>query len=336
MGSNGRIYQVNLGELVENYIWGRYKHDTSFIKRLFLRRSNHLFDIRWGYVDFKHAAYPENKKQQTIQPTASEGSISERAPSGTDVSDIDGQMENLVPQDGKSNKRDIELYYSIYENETDTPQKYTFTASRETTSSTKFELQENYTLGAETNLEINLAEIVKIGGKVSGEYSITETKAEEFTKTLSWNINTEIEVPSRNKVKASLLVYEIPTKTSFVVKTTISIPTGNLPVTIRRKDGKEVHTEWINDLGVLFDADYINRSTVKIIEKKIVKDDGDEVIDNQIILTTRGVCRNISFMNQYVKVECIGIERQPEPVADDKDKADDTVSVSGDEETREP
>jgi hypothetical protein len=306
--------------LIENYTWKCYKHDKGFLKGLFLRRSNYVFDIRWGYVDFKHETNPDEKKQQTGQSSTKDTTKIGEASADEGASGIDAQVKDLVPQANQANKKDVELYFSEYENETGTPQKYTFTATRQTTTSTRFELQESYKIGAETNLEINLAEIVKIGAKMSGEFSVTKTKAEEFSKTLTWNIDTEIVVPSWNKAKASLYVYEIPTKADFVVKTTISLPTGNLPVTIRRvKDGKEVHTEWINDLDVLFDEDYKNRSSVEVIPLRVIKDNGDEVMENHIVLTTRGVCKNVSFKNQHVKVECKKIKGAPKSATDNKD-----------------
>ncbi|XP_053391227.1 uncharacterized protein LOC128554040 [Mercenaria mercenaria] len=299
MTSGDKIYQVNLEELVEDYTWRCYKRDQGFFRKLFLRRSDYVFDIRWGYVDFKHVTNPDDKKTNAEQSTAGEIDTGEGTSTDKHDSTIDAQIRGLVSQIDATNKKDMELYFSEYENETSTPQTYTFTAARATTTTTKIEMQENYTLGAETNLEINLAEIVKIGGSVSGSFSVTETKAEEFSKTLSWNIDTQINVPSWNKAKASLYVYEIPSKSKFLVKTTMSLPRGQLPVTIRRrKDGKEVHIEWICDLAVLFDEDYRNRSSVKI-DKTVIMDNGDKVIENQIVLTTRGICRNVSFKNQH-------------------------------------
>ncbi|XP_053399342.1 uncharacterized protein LOC123557053 [Mercenaria mercenaria] len=317
MTKGDRIYQVNLKELVEDYTWRCYKRDQGFFRKRFLRRSHYVFDIRWGYVDFKHVTNRDDKKSNVEQSTAFGTDTSEGTISDTQETAIDAEMREHVSQIDETNKKDIELYFSEYENRTSTPQTYTFTAARTTTKSTKFEIQENYTLGAETNLEINLAEVVKIGGSVSGSVSVTETKAQEFLKTLSWNLDTQINVPSWNKAKASLYVYEIPSKSKFLVKTTISLPARDLPVTIRRvKDGKEVHTEWISDLAVLFDDDYIKRSSVEIVPQKVKDNYGDDVIENQVVLTTRGICRIVSFQNQHVKVECQKIDGAPKDGTD--------------------
>ena len=324
---DGPIYQINLEELVENYTWQQYKSDKTFFKKLFLRRSDYVFDIRWGYADFKHVTNP--KKQQDGQSTTEDKKDTARASDEAEGSTIDDQVKEIVKKANQANKKDVELYFSEYENASDIPQKYIFTATRETTSTTRFELQECYTLGAETNLEINLGEIVKIGGNISGEFSVTETKAEEFTKTLTWNIDTEISVPKWNKAKASLYVYEIPTKSDFVVQTTLSLPQRHLPVTIRRvKDGKEVHREWIKNLEILFDDK--TRKYIEVVPERYVDENGDDRIGSQIVLTTRGMCKNVSFKNQHVKVECKPIPGAPVPETDkDQTKRNDSVELAG-------
>lgn len=302
--SSDKIIQLNLEEVIEDYVWRMFKKGRGFLKRFFLRRSDYVFDIRWGYIDFKHVTIPD-KKQQKSRQTASGQSTSEQDSGDNQASAIDAEVSNKVPTvSEEAGKTDIELYFSEYENQTSEPQKYTFKASRQTTATTKVELQETYTLGAKTNLEINFAEIVKFGAEVNASYSLTETKAEEFSRTLTWDIDTEIQVPKFHKAKASLYVYEVPSKSTFVVKTTLSLPSGPLPVIIRRaKDGREVKTRWILDLGILF-KDYERSSTIKVVPQKIIMENGNEVMENQIVLTTRGVCRNVSFKNQHVLVEC--------------------------------
>lgn len=303
MTNGEKVYQVNLEELIQDYTWRCYKGDQGFLTRLFLKRHNFQFDIRWGYIDFKHVTNP--KKKSTEEDSTAVKARTEQTTNNGQESAIDVALRAIPPTVDEANKEGTELYFSEYENKTGETQTYKFTTTRETTTSTRVEMQENYTLGAETNLEVNLGAIVKFGGSVSGSCSVTETKAEEFTKTLTWNIDTEIKVPSWNMAKASLYVYEIPSKSNFVVQTTIRLPTGKLPVSIRRvKDDKEVHIEWISDLGVLFDTAYRKRSSVKIIPQRVIRDDGDEKMENIVVLTTRGICRNVSWKNQHVKVEC--------------------------------
>ena len=62
-----------------------------------------------------------------------------------------------------ADRKNVELYLCEYENKTDDEQTHKFSTSRETTTTTKVEFQENYTIGAETNVEVDLG-FVKAGG----------------------------------------------------------------------------------------------------------------------------------------------------------------------------
>ena len=277
-----RIDQINLQELVENYIWNKFKNDTGFPKKFFLCKSRYYCDVRWGHVEFSHKTSAEER-----------------------------------PKTPLTKQRDVQLYCSEYENKTSHVQSYTFSTSRETTATTKVELQENYTIGAETNLEINFGEVVKFGGGVSGSMSITDTKGEEFSKTVSWNIDTVIKVPSWNKATASLHVFEEPSILDFTVETTVSLaaPSRSLPVTIRRRSNDEkVKTYWIENIECLFSEKLTecDPPKVKLETRRIGETDTAEVV---AILTTRGMCRNQAWQNQHVEVECEPMEGAPSPTS---------------------
>lgn len=313
-----RIIEVNLEQLVENYTWGCYKRNKGCFEKLFLRRSDYFFDIRWEYVDFKHVTNPEEDLQQSNN---GKNDTADTATADKDDSCIAEQLKDIVPPSTDEDfKKDVELYNSEYRNATGIGQKYAFTATRDTTSSTKFEIQEGYSLGLKTNLEINIAKIVKLRGGTSETVSVTEKNTEEFKKTLTWNVNTEIAVPPWNIAKASLYVYEIPTKSKFVVKTLVSLPTGRFPVSIRRiKDSKEVHRELITNLSCLLDDDYIKNSSVELVPKRVVTDTGRELLLNDILLTTSGICKSVSFKNQHVNVECEDIKRPAQSITTQTD-----------------
>ncbi|XP_052794670.1 uncharacterized protein LOC128227834 isoform X1 [Mya arenaria] len=274
-----KVYQVNLQEFIEEYAWDCFKQDIGFIRRLFNRKSKFYFDIRWGYLDFSHRT--ESKER---------------------------------PVTGNVNQKNEELYYSEYDNKTSTQQNYTFSTSRETTATTSIELQENYTIGAETNLEVDLAGIVKFGGGVNGSLSVTETKSQEFSKTLTWNIDTNIVVPRWNRARATLLVYEQPSILDFTVTTTLSLPKKTLPVSLRRKrDDKIVKTYYITNLNAIF-AEYNKKYAtdedriVKIETRPVEGSAIDEVI---AVITSHGTCKNVSWKKQHVKVQCTPIEGAP-------------------------
>lgn len=272
--SENNVAQVNLEKIVSDYAWSIYLRDIGCCGRLFRSQSNYTFDIQWGYIDFKHKTILDQSK---------------------------------IPEYVKPEKIETELFFSEYENKTQVEQSYKFTTSRTTSNTTRFEMQKGYTLGTSLNLEVSLGEMVQIGGALSGTYSVTKTKAEEFAKTQTWNIDTEVIVPTMNKAKAKLFVYEVDSKTNFVVETTIQAKdVEGLPVTIRKvKDGKEVDTIWIDDLGCLFSDEYIERSRGMIEKREVeVLRRNRKWIETVIILKSYGVCKNALFVNQHVIVEC--------------------------------
>ncbi|WAQ98446.1 hypothetical protein MAR_022819 [Mya arenaria] len=253
------VYQINLQEFIEEFVWDCFKHDIGLIRGIFNKKSKFYFDIRWGYLDFSHKTKSEERQ-------------------------VTGNM----------NQRNEELYYSEYDNKSNMQQSYTFSTSRQTTATTRIEMQENYTIGATTNLEVDLAGIVKFGGGVNGSLS-----------TLTWNIDTNIVVPPWNRACARLFVYEQPSILDFTVTTTLSLPKTSLPVSIRRKqDDKLVKTYYITNLNAIF-AKYNQKyendkdKIVKIEARPVEGSEIDEVI---VKITSRGTCKN---------VQCTPIEGAP-------------------------
>jgi len=47
-------YQINLQQLIEDYVWGEFRGDMFALRRPFTRRRHYEFDIRWGFMDFTH------------------------------------------------------------------------------------------------------------------------------------------------------------------------------------------------------------------------------------------------------------------------------------------
>ncbi|KAH3707871.1 uncharacterized protein LOC127858638 [Dreissena polymorpha] len=267
-------FQLDLQELVENYVWDCFTQDLGCIKRLFHRRHKYYFDIRWGFVDFSHVT--TTKERATIRT---------------------------------ADNRRTELYFSHFDNKSNTPQMYTFSTERSTTATTSIEMQENYTIGSEANLEINLADVVKVGGGVNGSLSVTDTKCEEFSETLTWNINTEITVPAWNTARATLYVYEEPSVMDIQVTTTISLPKGSLPVSIRRtKDDKVVKTYWITNLKCIFTDKHEEDGLVRFSNVNVPGSEIDEVV---AVIESRGVCKNVSWKNQHVEVQCALMDDAP-------------------------
>lgn len=284
-------YQIDIKELVEKYIWKRFKEESSFVQKIFHRKSKYYLDIRWGYIDFAH----ETKYRER---------------------EINTNRDNVK----------IELYFSEYENKTAEDQIYKFSTSRTTTATTKIELQQNYTLGAKTNIEVDLG-IAKIGGGVDGSMAITETEGQEFSQTLTWNIDTEIKVPSWNHAKATLHVTEMPVVVDFTVTTRMKLKTGSLPVSVRCKQSNRiVKTFWIENLTAIFPKGYQDKYG-DIVKEHREKHEGVELLDVQMLLTTYGICRMTSWKNQHVEVVCRPINKDTNVPAKQGNKSHDVEPI---------
>lgn len=204
---------------------------------------------------------------------------------------------------GDNKHNDVELYSCEYENKTDDEQIHRFSTSRETAATTRIELQENYTLGADTNIEVNIG-CVKMGGKVNGGLSVTKINGQEYSKSLTWSIDTEIKVPAKQRAIAKLHVNEYRVVTDFTVKTTVTLPKKKMPVSIRRiSDNKLIYTVWIQNIDAIFDLKFLKRAE-DVIEVIDIPNEAEKKTYIGLILKSRGTCNNVSFRNQNVTVEC--------------------------------
>lgn len=113
--------------------------------------------------------------------------------------------------------------------------------------------------------KVNIADVVTIGGGVNGSLSVTETKAQDFSTTLAWNINTEIVVKPWSRALATLKVDEQPAIIDFTVRTRLSLPKGKLPVMVRRKGRHRIlYTHYIHEGGLnQIVEEYINKQKDK-------------------------------------------------------------------------
>lgn len=268
--SKPRLYQVNLKDHIEKYAWKRFRGIQGFFKTTFMCKSRYYVDIRWGYLQFDH--------KTTEHPRPKSGSDADR--------------------------KNVELYLCEYENKTDDEQTHKFSTSRETTTTTKVEFQENYTIGAETNVEVDLG-FVKAGGGVSGGLSVTNTEGQEYSETLTWNIDTEIKVPAKQKATAKLHVYEDPTISDFEVETTVTLPKKQLPVAIRRiSDDKLIgNTICIQNIDAIFEREYLTKAK-HLIEVIEIEDQEAGKTRVGLKLKSHGTAQSISFKNQNITVEC--------------------------------
>lgn len=301
MASSGeQYYSVNIEEILTDYTWKRFRMTKPFLRRPFLRKQNYYVDINWGYIDFKHETISFD-----VRPDSASTLLAEIASPGSSESPPSPSKQQSVAKDGSKN---VVLYQSRYENRTPLDQQYTFTTTRETTASCTIEFQETYTKGAECNIELALpGDIVTIGAGLSGELSVTETKSESFEEKMSWEVNTQINVPKFHTAEATVFVSERNSMADFEVKTTMSLPDGkDMPISVRRRcDDVVVYTDIFNDFEHAFKVVANKFPNVELVDSK---DEKRGMLRSNVVLTTFGTCKSISWKNQFVQVNSKKVE----------------------------
>ncbi|XP_033731124.1 uncharacterized protein LOC117320722 [Pecten maximus] len=291
MSATGKIYSVNIEELIKDYTWNRFRKTKHLLRRPFIRKCNYYIDINWGYLEFKH-----DTVRFDIRP---DGASTLPEEVGTGSAQCSPSKQG-VDKDGSKN---VVLYKSKYENRTPRDQQYTFSTTRETKASCTVEFQESYTKGGECNVEIKVpGDIVTIGAGLSGELAVTKTKTETFEETITWQVNTQINVAQGHTAEATVFVSERNSVADFEVKTTMSLPDGkDMPVAVRRiSDDSILYTDIINDLAYVFSE--MSKKANNIVKLEKSKDHKRGMLRSNVILTTHGTCKSVSWKNQNVNV----------------------------------
>lgn len=307
---NEQMFNLNLEEILEKYTWKRYKSDKGFIKNLFTRKSNYYVDIRWGYLEFTHKTTRFDIRPDVADMVPAEIATSSGSSGGKSAA-------KKSPSRSPGGSKEVILYKSDYENDTPLDQKYTFSTNRTTTTSTSIEFEETFTKGGEASIEISVpGDIVTVGAGLSGELTVTEKEGQTFEETLTWEVNTEINVAKGHKAEAVVVVSEKNSLADFEVKTTMSLPDGkDLPIAIRRRSDDAIeYVVIVNDLKAVF-ANYAEgRRNIEILQNP---DEKRKMMRHNVIFTTHGTCKSISWKNQHVEVHSVKFKDFP----DEKEKS---------------
>nr|XP_022301434.1 uncharacterized protein LOC111109556 [Crassostrea virginica] len=294
--------RVNLQDLFEEYAWKKFTEDWNIVKRVFRRRSKYYFGIRWELLEFKHETTKYDDRLEAVNAT----------PGGVSISGESGAKSGCPMV-----SNDVVLYQAEYKNKTPLKQEYTFSSTRQTTSSTTVELHETYTKGHECNIEISVpGDAVTVGAGLSGNLSVSKIDQESFESTTTWTVDTKVEVESGHRAEAKVYVSERNSIADFEVKTTMKIVDGkDFPIVIRRmSDDKIVYVTYVRFLEDVF-WDLIQKDEEdENKDKEPKKFQLSEYIDkselrtvplrrHEIITYTRGTCKSVSWKNQHVEVQ---------------------------------
>ncbi|XP_064609748.1 uncharacterized protein LOC135473785 [Liolophura sinensis] len=281
-------FVVNLRKILEDYAWKKHLRKIGMPLKLFARKNKFYFDMRWSYLKFDHKTnwtsfYSAENPNTAVKPPVNVRAISGPNPQST-------PKDLGVP---------IVLHSAEYENRTPMEQKYTFSTQRETAASVSVEFQENYTLGASTNIELSLpGDVVSVSAGVNGELSVTETESQCFEDVHVWNVDTEITIKAGHKAKAFLSVHETEVTAEFEVITTMSLGKDWFPIMVRKRDTDEiVSTIFVTSLHDVYSG--YQGPNLEVIETT----DEENRVGYSVQLTSKGRFKSIGWTEQEVIVQ---------------------------------
>ena len=155
------------------------------------------------------------------------------------------------------------LFRTFFTNRTGEDQDYSFRTSRVTSSTCDVVMQRCYTVGSEMNISVQTpGEVLKANAGFSKELSLTNALTKSIQKTLTWEVDSQIKVPSGVQTTAELIVNELELTDKFTISTDVS---GEILVTVTNT----------NDNNSLLDV--LEANIVEIIRNM---KDKEESLDN--------------------------------------------------------
>ncbi|KAK2142061.1 hypothetical protein LSH36_1001g00011 [Paralvinella palmiformis] len=183
------------------------------------------------------------------------------------------------------------LFRTFFTNQTTEDQEYSFRTSRATSSTCDVIMEQCYTVGYEMNLSLKTpGEVFEANAGFRRELSLTNASTQSIQKSLTWEVDSQIKVPSGIRTTAELVVSEDQFSGGFKMTSKIS---GKVLVTVTNR----------ND----------NNSLVKILEGNIVEiirgmKDSEKglklfkLADNVATFVSRGRCTFRYAIEQHIKL----------------------------------
>lgn len=128
------------------------------------------------------------------------------------------------------------LFKTIFTNNTDRSQEYSFKTERSTESVCLICREQGFNIGEQAELTLKTpCEIMEFKAGFKHEMSVNDIKENSISETLTWGVDSVISVPPRYQTVAELVVEEMKYGGTFNVQ---SILSGRVIVSlIRRRDG---------------------------------------------------------------------------------------------------
>uniref|UniRef100_A0A915AG52 Vitellogenin n=1 Tax=Parascaris univalens TaxID=6257 RepID=A0A915AG52_PARUN len=129
--------------------------------------------------------------------------------------------------------RPYTLFKSIYTNNTDRPQEYSFKTERTTESICSITREQGYMIGTEAELTLKTpCEIAEMKAGFKHEMQFNNINENTKSEILSWGVDSNVVVPAHYITEASIIIEEMNYQGTYTVTSTLS---GFVTISIRRR-----------------------------------------------------------------------------------------------------
>ena len=248
---------INLEELLENWALGHFKTKANRKQKKLLKNKNIGVEIDW----------------RRIRVTQDEPKYEPEPPE---------------PEDAKS--LPSTLFSTTYTNHAKATQVYNFSAERTSRSTCVTTIEEGVTKGHEYAIELTTpGEIMKANAGYKRELTITKSDSQTTEEELTWEVNSEINVPGGMSAMAKMVIREAEYCGKYTLKTTMK---GVIRVMfLNRKDNNSMIKNTEGDLYEIMKKLSLPANVISL--------DGD---NKSVICKTTGMCVFKYGLKQDVEV----------------------------------
>uniref|UniRef100_A0A914V9C7 Vitellogenin n=1 Tax=Plectus sambesii TaxID=2011161 RepID=A0A914V9C7_9BILA len=200
----------------------------------------------------------------------------------------DPEYNHLQPTGAKP----YTLFKSVYTNNTDRPQEYSFKTERTTESLCLVCKEQGYSIGQEAELSLKTpCEILEMKAGFKYEMNFNQINENSISELLTWGVDSNVVVPPHFQTVASIMIEELNYQGSYVLVSRIA---GPVSINIRRrKDGNLVQAVTTNIVEVfkeLFETGHVTKDVKAMVT----------VEPNAVKLVSKGTCSFQFAMKQKI------------------------------------
>jgi hypothetical protein len=207
-------------------------------------------------------------------------------------------------------KRQLCLFRTFFTNNSDKLQSFTFRADRTTKTTASVSVQKGFQIGGKVDVDFSLPmetttniDACKVTGGLSSQINISKTKGKAFEETLTWSVDTKVEVEENKRCCAELIVQEEEFEAEMTIRSTFTCLGDDcvLPVLVKHKrTGRESSVEIPGEL-----IPDILQHTGRF---HLVDDNAKESGNYSMYCDTKAIIKAVYGANQMIAINVIRSE----------------------------